>query len=395
MQIIDELLRPESEKPPSECDNLGLDATRMYVDVMRQCLGILGIHGLRYEHFDETLDGVLEIYRFKPESEEYASLRKEALEEIAKTASFNLYIWMRYGNYWVQIQMFEKVVQWKQKDLEKNFELILRVCGTLLGTQMKSEYSDHEGFSWRTAPVVITDEIVQMRREVLSFLQSIYCELQDTDRLIEIARVLNCGTQYPAQSKYSDGMREMIECNIKEICEFYLALVTSSSPPEAEVLEEIEQQAHYLKDWHYKDIQVDELLSRLLLEIQANEWYKLYRTLLSGIPLMHRIEDESFEQVDADIKQGITEMVDGLSDENLGEWLYKLNRIAEIAERKAYQGPSPFFELLFEIGEAKPHLAQTLIDSSIKDNSSLKTFVAEFIRGIRVSTRPRHCPELC
>ena len=387
-QIIDDLIRPESEKPPSESDNQGLDATRKYSDVLFQCLRILGNHGLRYDHFDATLENVSRIYNFKPECEEYAELRKEALEAITETASFNLYVWTRYRNISVQERMLEKVLQWKQENVEKNFEIILGVCGKLLHTQMKSEYSDHEGFSWTTAPVEITDELICLRRDVISLLQSIYDELQVAEQQIEIARVLNCGTEYPAQSKYSDGMREMIESNIKIIYEFYLTLATSSSPPEAEVLEEIEQQAHYLKEWRYEDMEVNEVLDRLLSAIQDDEWYQLYRTLLSGIPLLCKNEDESFEQVEADIKQRITEMVDGLSDEDLSEWFDRLNAIAEIAERKANQGTVPFHEFLVRIGQTKPRIAQALIDRSLCDNNALKGFVSEFIKGIRASTQP-------
>lgn len=44
--------------------------------------------------------------------------------------------------------------------------------------------------------------------------------------------------------------------------------------------------------------------------------------------------------------------------------------------------------MLFGIGKVKPQLAQTLIDRSLEENGPLKAFVFEFIRGIRVSTRP-------
>ena len=388
LQIIDVLLRPESEKPPSNSETLGLAATPEYRDVLSQCLGILGSHSLRYDHFDDTLERVLRIYHYKPESEDYSALRKEALESIAKTAAYNLNVVKASYGYSIQTWMFERVQAWKQENLEKNFTLILRVCGTLLGTEKKSQYSDYEGISWTSAPVVITDELIHLRRDVISLLQSTYDELQVAERQIEIVRVLNCGTEYPEQSKYSDGMQEMIESNIKTIYEFYLTLATSSSPPEVEVLEEIEQQAHYLKGWRYEDMEVNVVLDQLLTVLQADEWYQLYRTLLSGNPLSCKDKDESPKQVECDKEKPIKGIVDGLTDENLSEWLDKLNAIAEIAARKVHQDFREFYKLLSRIGEAKPYSAQALIDRSLSENNALKTFVAEFIRGIRASTRP-------
>ena len=389
LQIIDVLLKPESEKPPSTSESLGLaTTTREYRDVLSQCLRILESHRLRYYHFDDTLEMVLRIYFYKPESQEYSVLRKDALEAITKTAAYNLNVVEAGYGYSIQTQMFERVRAWKNENLEKNFALILHVCETLLGTEIKSEYSDYEGFSWTSAPVVITDELIRLRRDVISLLQLTYDEYQVAERQIEIVRVLNCGTENPDTAAIEEGMREMIESNIKTIYEFYLTLATSSSPPEVEVLEEIEQQAHYLKEWRYEDMEVNAVLNQLLTVLQADEWYQLYRTLLSGNPLSCKDKDESPKQVECDIEKQIKGNVDGRTDENLSEWLDKLNAIAEIAARKADLGFPPFYKLLSEIGNAKPHIAQALIDRSLRDNNALKGFVAQFVRGIRASTRP-------
>ena len=57
LQIIDVLLRPESEKPPSTNEILGLaTTTRKYRAVLSWCLRILESHRLRYNHFDDTLE---------------------------------------------------------------------------------------------------------------------------------------------------------------------------------------------------------------------------------------------------------------------------------------------------------------------------------------------------
>lgn len=382
LQIVDVLLRPESEKPPSTTDNLGLLRTREYLDVLRQCLRIL--ESLRYSNFDDYLEKVLRIYFYKPESEKYSTLREDALEAITKTAAYNLNL----RSYSIQTRMFESVREWKQENLEKNFALILRVSGTLLGPEKKSQYSNYEGISWTSAPVAITEELIRLRRDTISLLQLIFEEIQGVERQIEIVRVLNGGTEYPAQSKYSDGMPEMIESNIKAIYEFYLTVATSSSPPEVEVLEEIEQQAHYLKEWRYEDMEVNAVLNQLLTVLQADESYQLYRTLLSGNPLLCRNDDESHEQARFKIDKRIKEIVDTITDDNLSEWLETFNRIAEIGARKAHHDFPPFYELLSGIGKAKPHIARALIDKSLLDNNALKGFVAEFIRGIRASTQP-------
>ena len=153
LEIIDGLLRPENEKPPSTSEILGLaTATREYRAVLHQCLRILGNHRLRYVHFDETLEKVLRVYFYKPESEEYPVLRKDALGAIAETAAYNLNVVEAGYGYSIQTRMFERVRAWKQENLEKNFALILRVCGTLLKTEIKSEYWDYVGSIQTSAP---------------------------------------------------------------------------------------------------------------------------------------------------------------------------------------------------------------------------------------------------
>ena len=102
--------------------------------------------------------------------------------------------------------------------------------------------------------------------------------------------------------------------------------------------------------------------------------------------MVRRDEGKSYEQAKTERDKKIKEIADTITDENLSEWLEKLNGIVETAPEKSDQDFAPFCQLLFEIGKAKPHIAQALIDSSLRENSALKRFVAQFIRGIREST---------
>ena len=241
-----------------------------------------------------------------------------------------------------------------------------------------------KGLTGRVAPVVVTDDLIRLRQDVISLLQLMFHEIQEPHRRIEVVKVLNCATEYPSQGRYSEGMQEMIQDNTKTLFDFYLALASRTPPPEVEVLEEIEKQAHRLKVWHEEDIEV---IDPLLSVLQSNEWYQLYRTLLSGNPLLCSNERESSEQVQTEIDEKIKGIADAITDENLSEWLEKLNGIAETSSEKSDQDFPPFYQLLSKIGEDKPHIAQALIDSSLREDNALKEFVAKFIRGIRASTR--------
>ena len=387
LQIIDVLLRPESEKPPSNSETLGLAATREYPAVLSQCLGILGSHSLRYDHFDDTLERVLRIYHYKPENEDYSALRKEALESIAKTAAYNLNVVKASYGYSIQTQMFERVQAWKQEDLERNFTLILRVCGTLLETEIKSQYSDNEGIGWTSAPVVITDELIRLRRDIILLLQSIFDEVLDSRQRVEVLDVLNCAIS-PSVMHYNAEMSEMIRDNANTIINYYLELVNHTSPPEVQVLEKMNQQSHHLQVWHDEDIEVMNVVNQLLSLLQSHAPYQLFRTLAGDDSLFWREDGKSYEQIQTENDQKIKEIADGITDENLCEWLEELNKIAIILSQKSDQNSSSFCHLLFEIGKDNPQTAQALIDNSLRENSALKGFVAEFIRGIRASTRP-------
>ena len=385
LQIIDVLLTPESEKPPSKSENLGLATTREYPEVLRQCLRIL--ESLRYSNFDASLEKVLRIYFYKPESQEYSVLRDKALETITKTAAYNLNLWRRDRNYSIQGRMFDKVRQWKQENLEKNLTLIVRVCGTLLGTEIKSEYFDYEGFGWSFGPVMVTEELIRLRKDVISLLQSIFDEVLDSRRRVEVLEVLNCAIS-PSVMHYNEAIGKMIRDNANTIINYYLEIVNHVSPPEVQVLEKMEQQAHHLQVWHEEDIEVMNVVNQLLSVLQSHAPYQLFRTLAGDDSLFSGEDGKSFEQIQTEKDQKIKKIADGITDENLSEWLETLNKIAIILSRNSDQDSSSFCKLLFEIGKDNPKTAQALIDNSLRENSALKEFVAEFMRGIRASTRP-------
>lgn len=388
LQIIDVLLRPETEKPPSTSEILGLvTTTREYREVLHQCLRILGNHRLRYVHFDDTLEMVLRIYFYKPESEEHSVLRKDALEAIAETAAYNLNVLEAGYGYLVQMQMFDRVRRWKNENLEKNFTLILRVCGTLLGTEIKSEYWDHEGIGWTSAPVHITDELIRLRRDIISLLQSIFGEVLDSRPRLEVLEVLNCAIT-PSVMHYNDEMSAMIRDNANTIINYYLNLVNHTSTPEIEVLEKMEQQAHYLKAWHDKEVQVMTVVNQLLSLLQSHTPYQLFRTLAVDDSLFSLDDGKNYEQIQSEKDQRITEIADGITIENSSEWLEELNKIAIFLSQNRDRNTSSFCHLLFEIGKDNPQTAQDLIDNSLRENNAMKEFVAEFIRGIRTSTQP-------
>lgn len=388
LEIIDGLLRPESEKPPSTSEILGLaTATREYRAVLHQCLRILGNHRLRYVHFDETLEKVLRVYFYKPESEEYPVLRKDALEAIAETAAYNLNVVEAGYGYSIQTRMFERVRAWKQENLEKNFTLILRVCGTLLGTEIKSQYSDYEGIGRESAPVIITDELISLRRDIISLLKSIFDEVLDSRQQVEVLGVLNCAIS-PSVMYDNETIGKMIRDNAKTIVNFYLVLANRIPPPEVEVIEEIEQQARHLKDWHQKDIEVVNTVNQLVSVLQSHAPYQLFKTLAGDDSLFWGEEEKSYKQLQTERDQKIKEIADGITHDNLGEWLEELDKIAIILSQNSDRSPSSFHQFLFEIGKNKPHFAQVLIDNTLREDNILKDFITEFIRGIRASTRP-------
>ena len=379
LQIIDFLLKPENEKPPYTSADSWMPITRDYSEILWQCLKILEDPSLRYSNFGTSLEEFLRIYFYQPNNEKYSTLRQGAFEAITKTAAYNLDIWKR--GYPIQKRIFERVRGWKQENLEKNFTLILGVCEKLLETTIKSEYFDSEGISWSFGTVVVTDDLVCLRQDVMSLLRSIFDEIQETDQQIEVVKVLACATEYPLQMQ--EDLQAMIQDNTKILLDFYLALVNRIPPPQAGVLQEIEQRAYNLKIYHEEGI---EIIDHLLSVLQSHEDYQLYRTLVGDDSLFWRDEEKSYEQAQAERDATIREIAYIITDENLSEWLERLNGIAETSLQKPNHYSSPFCQLLFEIGKEKPHIAKTLIDKSLLENNALKRFAAEFLRGIRTST---------
>ena len=178
LQIVDCLLKPESEKSPETREDTWSPRPQEHRDVLSQCLRILKNPGLKYRYLDETLEQLLAIHFYKPEKPEYSVLRVQALNAITSTADFDLSLWQQGREYSIQIKMFGKVQKWKQGDLEKYLPLILGVCSKLLETEMRSEYVDSEGIGWSVSPVVVTDDLIDLRKDVISLLQLIFDQVQ-------------------------------------------------------------------------------------------------------------------------------------------------------------------------------------------------------------------------
>ena len=384
LEIVAHLLKPESEKPPKTREDMWSPKPRHYSDVLCQCLRILKNSDLIGWNFDETLEMFLTMHFYKPEVEEYSALRKEAFEAIVTTAAYDLNLWEQGCGYKIQTKMCEMVRKWKQEDLEKYLPLILGVCGKLLQTDMKSEYTDSEGIGWSEKPVAVTDDLIGLRKDVISLLQFIFDEVQSPQH-IEIIHALNCATGFSPRGQYGEDMKTMIRDNAKILVNFYLALVSDDATLGVEVLQEIEKQAYYLKTWKAADI---ELIHRLLRALQSHEYYQLYRTLAGDATLFWQEEGKSYDEIQTETDEKIKEIAGAITRENLIEWVEKVDRIAETFTDTFNQDKSRFCQLLFEIGECKPHITQALIDKSLSKNNALKRFTAEFLRGVRKSSYP-------
>ncbi len=384
LEIIDYLLKPESEKPPKTREYMWSPRPREYCEVLSQCLRIVENSGLIAWDFDETLEMLLTMHFYKPQVEEYSALRKEAFEAIVATAAHNLNLWQQGCGYTIQTRMFGKAQKWKQEDLEKYLPLILGVCENLLQTKMRSDYADSEGIGWSVSPVVVTDNLIGLRKDVISLLQLIFDKVHGSQQ-IKVICVLNCATEYPSIGQYGKDMEGMLRDNSKALIDFYLTLVKRSSLPEMRVLQEIEKQAYHLKDWGTKDIKaVNSLLSLLL----STHQYQVYRTLTGDALLLWGRDGNSSNEMQTEINDKIKEIRDAITHENLIEWLETLNEIAESFPYTSDHDTSRFCQLLREIGKIKPHIAQALIDKSLSRDNALKGFTSEFIRGMRESSQP-------
>ena len=391
LEIIDYLLKPESEKSPKAREYMWSPKPREYCEVLSQCLRILENPDFKWQNFDESLEMLLTMHFYKTEVEEYSVLRNEAFDVIVATAAYNLNLWQQGCGYAIQTKTFGKIQKWKQEDLEKYLPLILGMCRRLLETEMRSGYADSEGIGWSVSPVVVTEDLINLRKGVIALLQSMFGKVQDGQQQIRIVQVLNCATNYPSWGRYEENMEEMIRDNAEALINFYLGLLTANTTPEVEIFQEIEERIHHLRTWRQDNIKS---LDKLISALQSNEHYQLYRTLVGDAVLFWMDEEKSYEEVETETAEKIKKIADVIVHKNLMEWLDKLNGFAKTLLDTLDRDDSRFLQLLFEIGRDKPTVAQGLISGSVIQNIALKRFAAEFIRGIRLSSDPGIAREL-
>jgi len=379
--VVSSIIRGK-EKPAIKGQLPPIYVRKNRIDVLLECVRVLDI--IKYYLFDETIDILVELYAYQNKEDDYKRLREKILSAISSIARYDPYI-MRQVGYGVQLRLFGKMEILTEKDKIKYLPIILKISDEILDIGFESLYSspvEPEKVTLSWGALQVTNDLRNIRENVISLLIEIYQEIADINDKIQCLKILDKALKYPAKGKYGEDLERLIRRDTEKIIGFYLSRLQKEK--DLLILEEIWGQALFVKKVHEDAISKN---NELISKLKENELYNLHRLL--AIPGW-QYDEESIKGRDWGTRQKnhekeIKDIAKKFINGEIQRPFEKLNTIAETAEYKDFSHFTYFRELLFKLGCENPDYAKWLIKKSIYKDCSLKIFVGELVRGLRVS----------
>jgi len=354
---------------------------RTHLDVLLECIGILNL--IKYQNFTEVIELFSELSFYKKNIENYSRLRKEALENIEQASRYDLSIMQRAG-YFFQKQLFKTIFIWKDKDLIKYFELLTKLCKKLLEPYFEYQHAsllDHNKFQFGRGPLHINDDLVKLRKDVISFLKEIFYKLKSDQQKITILEALFEATHYPMNLELDSDLGKVVHDNRREIVEFCSDVIEKTESPA--IMKNIEMEAVLMRRTKRKGLLA---LDNLINKIRNNEFYAIYRTFVGGyIDIIS--EDEDWTETRKQRIRKLDDFIKEINEKNYDYWIPILNKIANTYEEGKKYEFSYFEHFCFSLGQQKPEIAKILVDVGHKQHTSIKRFFPQLLKGIKSSLR--------
>ncbi len=364
--------------------------------IMDKCLDILNQYNIRYGFFDESLKLLMQFCVYKENDKDYEEIRKKTKGILIDTAKYNLKIIAGKPDGYGMGYLFQEKFSKKAKKIlsARNnivFNIAIAIIEELLNTEMEGTYWDYKTVTFKGGPLMCTSKLKKIRDRVLKIVFEKIKGEAKLDRKATLIKTLASGVRLPARGVPSDDLDIMIMADVIRIMKFYEGMLLLDKNPV--VLQEIEEQAAFLKRRYTKDIgnkhfrnKVVRKTGKLLNALRGDNIYKIYRIFV-GDERSFWDKGDDWKRIEEERIHGIKKMVADISEKNLTQWIGIIKLIGTTYKYKQEYEFSNFRFFGRHIGKEKPAIAYKIIKMLSKQRFSMKNFYSDLILGIRVSSQ--------
>lgn len=300
------------------------------------------------------------------------TVKSEVIKAFEHIAQYNLFV-LQQIEYKTQNLTLDEVEGWSDAKILKNLEILFVVTKELLTPTFEGQsMPDYKTFTFHSGPLVVSDNLKNIRKRTISLLKRIYSLAKDLPQKTKTLRALQESTQTPHSHLYGDDMEQMVLNDTNDIIAFYLEILPKA---ENEIIQDIEEQ----KIWFVRRFKKEPptRLNELEEAIQSNSAYSMFRVFVGYDGRLD--PDYDFNRDRETRSQKINEFISDITEANFEDWRKKILTVV-----KNYSAAEPgsygYFEtFLSELGNKKPELGVLLIEKSEKE---IAPFLISLLSGI-------------
>jgi len=353
-------------------------------DLVLECIGLL--EKIRYIKLPKVFDILVGLYHNKDEQ-----IKSKAVKALERVAKYDYYVVTRIKaekRYFPQEDVLKIVGGWDENEKIKNIDIIKILAKEMLkssftGVSMK----DYKTMVFHSGPLTPNSALIKIRKKAMELLFECFNVLgsgkDNIKSKVSLLQVLYDAADYPNFSTYGKDMEKMIKDSVVYLTKRYkeVAFINNKKLIDVPIIQEIERQLVRFNKNHKTEIPE---ISKLLCDVREDDFYSLYRILVGDTLRLDRIEKESWQEAEIEIKKKIDAEFKKINDKNIKAWIEKLNSIA------GYEGVIEDWHLqnfrgfLFRIAKRKPEQAKKILDDALDNKKPIRGFVSSFLRGFMI-----------
>lgn len=372
--LEDIIIKTKNNKVEEEKTPFGNLPGKTHEDIVLKILEI--VNHLRYSRFPDSFNFLTKIY---PSSAKV--VQNEIIRIIKNVSEYNYNLIKQ--NFLIQRNILDEILKWDAKEQIKNIEIIKTVGGELLEPSYRGITQTAENtFSLESGHLNPNENYKKLREETISYILNIYKNLDDIELKTELLKTLENASRTPMDSVYSDDYEGMVKENVDFLIKEYEKIVLDENSKviaEPPIVKEIEKQLKWFNR-RFKD--KTDNCQRILTAIRSDEFYSIFRLLVSG-ELDYEAGEEGWRVARDEKEKRIHTLLDNINLQNLENFIETLNSIAKYSNYIEEYKFNPFKNLLIRIAEEKPEIAEKIIEKTYNDNNYIKPFIGSILCGFR------------
>ncbi len=358
---------------------------------------ILGsLKNVGYYDFEKTIEIFFEYSIHGQEN-----IQKQAIRGLEFLSRYNLEVFYGDGEefqglrWQPQEKILQKIISFSTDERKKYLKGILICMKQILSPSIEGSSSTYNTVTFKTASIPAVEGLIELRKEALGFLTSLYPILSTTEDKKELLRAMHTASQFSRATERTQEVEKMVIENTIFILEFMGELVDSTESKDLQILQTIEHDAYWLY-YHMGGLSssIEKAALSVNEKLKENSEFQIFRVLIGFESIFHDWQEErekDFCEQDRKIREAkALELAQVINEKNYEEWKSRIISYAAIQSNDMATFPY-FIQFLDSFGKCTPKFAIRFL-SEISNDFGL--FVTPILLGLEQATKNKEISEL-